>query len=302
MSQWRCQVSDTASHPLDPASHPLDTPISSPPHLSSASTPSALNAFDLNTSATNVSSVTGGVQSVHRALDLLEIVSAEGGSLTIAQIAGAASLPTPTVHRLLRTLVERGYMRQLANRQYALGFGAVPLATTAMAAIGSGAESVLQELVSELGETSNLAVLSGDQAQYVAQAPSPHMMRTFTEVGRRVDLHCTGVGKVLLSQLDDHRVTAVIERVGLTRHTPKTLVDPIALLAELATIRAEGHTVDDQEQELGVRCVAVGVSGSMAVSVSGPLHRMTDDVVGRAIPLLHRAAERLTTGITEGAR
>ena len=161
-----------------------------------------------------------GVQSVHRALDLLEIVAAGGGSLAIAQIASAATLPTPTVHRLLRTLVERGYMRQLANRQYALGFGAVPLATTAMAAIGAGAENVLAELVAELGETANLAVLSGDRAQYVAQAPSRHMMRTFTEVGRQVDLHCTGVGKVLLGQLDDARVTASGQRASLAANLP----------------------------------------------------------------------------------
>jgi IclR family acetate operon transcriptional repressor len=259
----------------------LSEPVSDPP---------------ASTFATN--GVPGGVQSVHRALDLLEIVAAGGGSLAIAQIASAAALPTPTVHRLLRTLVERGYMRQLSNRQYALGFAVVPLATTAMAAIGAGAQSVLADLVAGLGETANLAVLSGDQAQYVAQAPSPHMMRTFTEVGRQVDLHCTGVGKVLLGQLDDARVEAIVERAGLPRHTPKTIVDPTALLAELATVRAEGHAIDEQEQELGVRCVAVGVSESMAVSVSGPVYRMTDDVVARAVPLLHRAAHRLTAGMT----
>jgi IclR family acetate operon transcriptional repressor len=277
--------------------------LSETSNLSELSEPvAAASAAESAAASAGPATAGGGVQSVHRALDLLEIVAAGGGSLAIAEIAGTAGLPVPTVHRLLRTLVERGYMRQLANRRYALGFGAVPLATTAMAAIGAGAGNVLSELVVELGETANLAVLCGDHAQYVAQAPSPHMMRTFTEVGRQVDLHCTGVGKVLLSQLDDTRVEAITGRAGLARRTPRTLVDRTALLAELNTVRTAGHAVDEQEQELGVRCVAVGVSESMAVSVSGPLYRMTDEVVGRAVPLLHQAAHRLLTGITEGAR
>ena len=239
-----------------------------------------------------------GVQSLHRALDVLEAVAVCGGALTIGELAAATSLPAPTTHRLARTLLERGYLRQLPDRRYALGFRLVPLGATAQLQVGADADEVLADLVAELGESANLAVLSGHQAEYVAQAPARYSMRMFTEVGRRVDLHCTGVGKVMLAQLDDEDVAAIVRRAGLPRVTEHTITTEAGLREALATVRREGHALDEQEQELGVRCVAVPVGTPpswMAVSVSGPVPRMTDDVVRRALPLLHAAAQRLAT-------
>ena len=247
-------------------------------------------------------SAAGGVQSLHRALDLVEIVAASGGHLAIGEIASACALPVPTVHRLLRTLVDRGYMRQLPSRQYALGFRFVPLGSTASALVGTDAEAVLSDLVAALGESANVAILSGDRAEYVAQVPSRHSMRLFTEVGRRVELHCTGVGKAMLAQLDDAEVDAIAHRAGLATYTEHTISTPPELRAAIGLVRERGYAMDEQEQELGVRCVAValpeGPTTKMAVSVSGPLTRMTDPVVARAVPLLHAAAERLAADIT----
>jgi IclR family acetate operon transcriptional repressor len=246
------------------------------------------------------------VQSLHRALDLLEIVADGGGHMPIGAIAVAARLPLPTIHRLLKTLVERGYMRQLPNRQYALGFRLLPLGRSANALLGADTGPSLTRLVMELGETANLAMLTDDHAEYVAQAPSPHAMRMFTEVGRQVELHCTGVGKALLAQLDDRRVAAVVQRTGLTRHTPHTISTEPALRAELQRIRTNGYAVDEQEQELGVRCIAVPIPGDllapMAVSVSGPLGRVTDAFVARAVPLLRSVASDLSEGFSPAAR
>lgn len=248
--------------------------------------------------ATNDDARVGGVQSLHRALDLVEVVAARGGHLTIGEIATATGLPLPTTHRLLRTLVDRGYMRQMPNRRYALGFRLVPLGATASAMVGADTEVVLSRLVDALGETANLAVLSGSHAEYVAQVPSRNTMRMFTEVGRQVDLHSTGVGKALLAQLVDSRVRAIVSRVGLHRQTEHTLVTEAALLADLALVRSRGYALDEQEQETGVRCVAVPVGPEpmswMAVSVSGPVTRMTDELIERAVPLLHEAGRQLT--------
>ncbi|MBC7633765.1 IclR family transcriptional regulator [Aeromicrobium sp.] len=239
----------------------------------------------------------GGVQSVQRVLDLLEIVASGGGQMAVGEIAAASSIPLPTIHRLLHTLVERGYMRQLPNRRYALGFRLVPLGIAAHAVVGATAQAMLSELVQQLGETANLAILSGDHAEYVAQVPSHHAMRMFTEVGRRVEMHCTGVGKALLAQLDEHQVHTIVDRVGMPAYTPHTLTTEPQLDAALAVIRQQGYALDEQEQETGVRCVAVpipaGPASWMAVSVSGPLTRMTDDVVERAVPLLQSAAARI---------
>jgi len=240
-----------------------------------------------------------GVQSVNRALDVVEVVVDRGGQLSIAEIAAATGLPLPTAHRLLQTLMGRGYMHQLPNRQYALGFRLIPLGAAAGRRLADQAGSVLADLVTATGESANLAVLSGDHAEYVAQVPSRHSMRMFTEVGRRVELHCTGVGKAMLAQLDPADVTEIVRRVGMPAYTPHTVTGEAALLAELETIRDRGYALDEQEQELGVRCASVAVPhpsfGWSAVSVSGPVTRMTDDLVAKAVPLLQHSAQRLAT-------
>ena len=248
-----------------------------------------------------MSGPSGGVQSLHRALDILETVAARGGTLSIAEIAATTELPMATAHRLVRTLVERGYMRQSSNRAYALGFRLPPLASVANVVLGRGAAPILSDLVAEVGETANLAILSGDEAEYIAQEPSRYAMRMFIEVGKRVELHCTGVGKALLAQLDDGAVYAIVDRQALTRHTNHTITTRVALLAELNRIRRQGYALDDQEQEIGVRCVAVPIPSDeftwMAVSVSGPVTRMTDQLVDAAVPLLRSAADQLATHI-----
>ncbi len=253
-------------------------------------------------SAGPTSRAASGVQSVHRALDLVEILESAGGQLAIGEIAARCDIPLPTIHRLLRTLVERGYVRQMPSRRYALGFRFIPVGAAAGALVGTNADTVLADLVATLGESANLAVLSGDHAEYVAQVPSRHSMRMFTEVGRRVEMHCTGVGKALLAQLSDDQVDGIVRRVGLTAHTPHTLTDRSALGAALQDIRDKGYALDEQEQELGVRCVAVPIasdlSGFMAVSVSGPVTRMTDDIVEAAVPLLREAAARIAGDIS----
>jgi IclR family transcriptional regulator, acetate operon repressor len=237
-----------------------------------------------------------GVQSVHRALDLLEVVAARGGTATIGDIAAAAGVPLPTAHRLLRTLVDRGYMRQAPDRRYALGLGLVPLGAAASAMTGAGTDRLLGALVDELGETANLAMLEGSAVTYVAQVPGRHSMRMFTEVGRRVEAHCTAVGKAMLAQTSDEQARSVLSGSPLTRHTAHTVTDVDALMQQLADIRARGYALDQEEQEVGVRCVAVAVPTTdprLALSVSGPAPRMTEDVIERAVPLLQRTARSL---------
>ncbi len=243
-----------------------------------------------------------GVQSVGRVFDLLEIVGAAGGEIGLSELAEHSRLPLPSIHRLVRTLVDRGYMRQLPNRRYTLGVRLIPLGEAATAMVGTWARPVLQQLVDELGETANVAVLDGDMAMYIGQVPSTHSMRMFTELGRRVHPHSTGVGKALLSRLDDERVRALLERTGMRAQTPRTITDPDALLVDLHRIRREGYALDEGEQEVGVRCVAVPVAKlamGPAVSVSGPAARMTADLVGRAIPLLHAAAREIAAKVPE---
>src|SRR3954471_3444992 len=201
------------------------------------------------------------VQSVDRAFRLLERMADSSGAASISDLAAHTGLPLPTIHRPVRSLTASGYVRQLPSRRYALGPGLIRLGASAGRLLGDWAVPHLQQLVDEIGETANMAMLEGDAVVYVAQVPSPHSMRMFTEVGRRVPAHCTGVGKALLSQLPDAEVLELVRRTGMPVRTPHTVADPDALLAQLGDVRARGWAVDDEEQELGVRCVAAPLAG-----------------------------------------
>jgi IclR family transcriptional regulator, acetate operon repressor len=237
--------------------------------------------------------VATGVQSVERAFELLEVLAPADGELGISELSATSGLPLPTIHRLVRTLVGGGYVRQLPNRKYALGSRLIRIGEVASGQLGVWARPLLHRLVDELGESANVAMLDGDRAVYVGQVPSRHSMRMFTEVGRRVALHCTGVGKALLSQLPDREVRDILARAGMPALTPNTLTEADELVGQLGQIRRRGYAIDEGEQEIGVRCVAVPVtegSTRLAVSVSGPVPRMTAELIGRAVPMLQAAA------------
>ena len=242
-----------------------------------------------------------GVQSLDRALQLLELLADAGGAMRLAELEAATGLPLPTIHRLIRSLVHNGYVRQEPSRRYALGPQLIRLGETAGRSLGSWAgRQHLAELAAEIGETANMAVLEGDAVVYVAQVPSVHAMRMFTEVGRRVPAHCTGVGKALLSTLPDEDVLAIVRRAGMPARTARTITDPDVLLAELAEIRDQGFAVDNGEQEIGVRCVAVPVENApsrAAISVSGPSGRITLGRVTEIAPVLRRVAAELAVDL-----
>lgn len=246
----------------------------------------------------------GGVQSVARAFGLLEALAEAHDPLALAEVAVAAGLPVPTAHRLLRTLHNLGYVRQLENRDYALGAGLIGLGERARPVLAERAAPVLVRLEEIAGETANLATLDGDLVSYIAQVPSRHRMRMFTEVGRRVLPHASGVGKAMLSLLPEGRMRALVARTGLPRYTATTLTSVDDLLQDLADTRRRGFAIDDGEQEVGVRCIAVAVPGhSMpaAVSISGPSARMTDEIVELAVTELKLAATGLSGANPSGA-
>ncbi len=243
----------------------------------------------------------GGVQSIERAFDLLEALADGGGALGLSQLASISGLPLPTIHRLIRTLVDLGYVRQEPSRQYVLGPRLIRLGESAGRMLSTWAMPHLTGLVDALGETANLAMLDGDKVVYVAQVPGRHSMRMFTEVGRRVSPHCTAVGKALLADVPDDEVRALLNRTGMAAHTEHTITDQAAFLEQLAWVREHGYATDDGEQELGVRCVATAIPEApsrVAFSISGPAPRMNEQLVERAVPLLTDAAKALSAELS----
>jgi IclR family acetate operon transcriptional repressor len=234
-----------------------------------------------------------GVQSIRRAFDLLQAIADNGGLVSVSTLATASSLPLPTVHRMLKTMVSLGFVQQLPSRQYALGPRLIRLGESAGRSLGASVEPFLVELADRTGETANLAILEGDLVVYVAQAPSKHSMRMFTEIGRRVLPHCTGVGKALLAQLTDDEVREIVRRTGMPARTPATITTYEALITDLDLIRGRGYAEDNSEQEIGVRCIAAAVPGgevAAAVSISGPGARLTHDAVAEYAPVVRSVA------------
>lgn len=242
----------------------------------------------------------GGLQTVERAFTVLGAIADAGGSASLGVIATQSQLAESTTHRMLAALVDLGLARRLPDRRYGLGTRLARLGAAATPSIDAATRPVLARLVDHLGETVNLAMLVGDQAEYIAQVPSRHSMRMFTEVGRRVDLHCTGVGKAMLGCVGATALAGYLTRAPFDARTTHTLTDAEALAADVARSRERGYALDEEEQEIGVRCVAVpvDVSPGFAISVSGPLPRMTDDFVMRAVPLLRGAAQDLSGALT----
>ena len=217
------------------------------------------------------------VQSVERAFSILEAMAEDTAGIGISSLAETLDLPLPTIHRLTRTLVGLGYIHQDANRRYVLGPRLIHLGEQAKGTLTVFARPHLLDLVNELGETSNLARLDGTHMVYLAQVPSRHSMRMFTEVGRRVPLHCTAVGKAVLADLPERQARALLPADRLEAVTDRTITDADEFMAHLAIVRQRGYAVDDEEQERGVRCVAVAVPGApapVAMSVSGPVGRI----------------------------
>jgi IclR family transcriptional regulator, acetate operon repressor len=242
----------------------------------------------------------GGVQSVERVFQLLELITSARDEISLSELAAAAQLPLPTIHRLLRTVVSLGYVRQLPNRRYGLGPRLIRMGEVAGRQLGAWARPHLASVVEQLGETANMAILDGDMATYVAQVPSAHSMRMFTEVGRRVHMHDSGVGKAMLAQLDDAQVRGIASRAGMPTPTEHSIADIDTLLEDLARIRERGYAIDDNEQELGVRCFAVAIPDMpslTAISVSGPLTRVDEKFAERAIPILIRTAELISASV-----
>lgn len=243
----------------------------------------------------------GSVQSVARAFALLEALADAEGGMPLATAAERTGLAVPTAHRLLGTMQRLGYVHQTDQRKYALGAGLIGLGKRAVPPLAEAASPFLERLEDEFNETANLAVLDGDLVLYVAQTPSRHRMRMFTEIGRRVLPHSTGVGKAMLSQMPEDRVQALVERTGLPRFTPATLVTVDDFLADLRLSKNRGFAADDSEQEVGVRCIAVAVPGldqPTAISVSGPDTRVTSTLVPSVVKALKRAADELRVAAT----
>ncbi|MFD0927900.1 IclR family transcriptional regulator [Williamsia deligens] len=231
------------------------------------------------------------VQSVDRALEVLEILGRDGEG-GVSDIADALGVHKSTVSRLVSVLESRGFVEQISDRgKYRLGFTVVRLAGATMSRRDLGRESrdICEPLAYEVGETVNLAVLDADRAVNVTEANGGAGIALRTFVGQSCPAHATSSGKVLLAGLAEARLAPYLG--ALERFTPATIVTEPALREELATVRGQGWAAARDELEDGLTAVAAPVrdhTGDVvaALSISGPTFRMGAD----RIPALSAAA------------
>ena len=222
------------------------------------------------------------MKSLHKVLDVIETVAREE-SIGIRELSARLGFPPATTHRITSTLVERRYLKQdPVSKRVSLSIQFLELGTKVQQhfSLTAVARPHLENLLAETHESVNLAVQDGDHMAYLDHIRSDHsMLQLFTKPGARVPLYCTGVGKMLLSRWPVSQVEAYLDRTPLTAHTSHTLVDRSKFLHELARIRAQGYSVDNQEMEEGVRCVAALVVDHRGepvgvVSISGAAMRI----------------------------
>jgi len=225
------------------------------------------------------------MKSLHKALDIIDAVS-KLGSAGIREISSKTGFPPATTHRIAATLVKRRFFNQdPVTRNYSLSLRFLELGTRVQQQfdLPSIARPHLQKLMSETGESANLAIGDGDSVIYLDQVQNDNsMLKIFTRLGTRVPLYSTGVGKMLLSRWSETELDAYLKRTQLTPYTPYTLVSRTQILKELDRISTRGFAVDNEEMEEGVRCVAALVFDhrqqvTAAVSISGAAMRITPD-------------------------
>lgn len=225
------------------------------------------------------------VKSVSRALDIIEIVSSEKDGLGVTEIAKQMDINKSSVYRILSTLVQYGYMEQdEETSRYKLGYKFLEMSSKLLESIDLRKEArpFLQELEKETNEVIHLVVYDQGEVIYIEKLEGTETLRMHSKVGKRAPMHCTAVGKAILAHLPSNVVLDILERKGMPRHTDKTITDQDEFLKELSQVRQKGYALDLEENEYGIRCIAVPIFDHVgkviaAVSVSGPTIRMTDE-------------------------
>jgi len=252
--------------------------------------------------ASSAASASGGVQSLTRGLTLLEKLAESEGGITLTEISSRVNLPPSTAHRLLNTLADMGFVTQAKDS----GLWYVGLKTYRVGcAFVSNRDFVgeshayLRKLMEASGETSNLSILDGTYACFIAQVQCHEVMRMLVRLGSRIPAHASGSGKAMLSALPEDELAIVLRNSNLVQLTSKTITDPDKLRAQFAAIRARGYSYDDEENAMGLRCVAAPIYDEFAepigaISLAGPIARLTDERILKLGPLVAHTGREIT--------
>lgn len=245
------------------------------------------------------------VQAVTRALVLLEILAREDRAITLSELAKKAQLKPATTHRLLTTMMNRGFIEQdPVSSRYRLGIKTFEIGNAALNVndLRTISRPFLKSLAQQTNETTNLAILDGAEVVYIDQLESTNIVivKMFARVGSRGPAYCTGTGKVLLADLPEEELKKRLAQVEFIKFTEHTITDIDELIKALSQIRKQGYALDFSERDEGVICIAAPIRNfekrvQAAISVSAPAQRMDRKRIETEIlPLLLKAAQQIS--------
>ena len=248
------------------------------------------------------SSKSGKIQSVDRALIILDILSDSEEGMTLAEIAQEIELPKSTVHGLISTLRDHKYVDQsVKDGRYLMGFRLFELGTKVARSwdIRDAAKPAMRWLSKEFGETVHLGCEDNGEVLYLDKIAADSLISIVSDIGARLPMHCSGIGKALLAHKSESEAKRYISQKGLTPLTGRTITDADRFLEELAKIREQGFAVDDGEIMEGLRCVGAPIFDPdglvrYAISVSGQVKDIYGKRLERLIIETKRAAKEIS--------
>jgi len=244
------------------------------------------------------------IQSVDRAFDVLDILASKHG-LTLSEVAAELKQSPATIYRVLSTLQARNIVEaDPVTQVWNIGPAAFQIgnAFVRRSSVVERSRPIMRDLMAQTGETANLGIEKSDRVIFVSQVETHETIRAFFPPGTQSPMHASGIGKALLAHYSEQRIRKLLKHHSLERFTDKTITDPKKLLQEMANVRAQGFAFDDEEKNLGMRCIASPIlnffgEAVAGISVSGPTHRITPERINSIGAIVSNAAKVLSKNL-----
>lgn len=237
------------------------------------------------------------IRAVERVCDILDMLQRSRDGATLADIAAVTELPKSSAFRYLAALEARRYVRRDDHTGlYRVGIAFQPHHTRQLETLLDLARAPLERLRDETGETTNLGTLEGSEIVHDLVVESRHMMRLAARVGDRGSVHSTAMGKAMVAELPPGEVDAILAATEMQRFTPHTITSVDGFNTALGEVRRVGYALDERENQVDGRCVAVALQGLpflAAISVSAPAERLGPEKVPAVVKQLRRVALQL---------
>ena len=244
-------------------------------------------------------------KTVDKALRILDLFSTMKKEMGIVEIARNVKVNTSTVQRIVNTLYRHNYLQQHSgNARYKLGLKLLEVSNQVLAGIDlrQTARPFLEQLRDRTGETIHLMIMDGSRGVYIDALESPQRIRVASAIGTREELHCSSIGKALLAFSTEKEVGRIIETQGLRRKTPHTITDPNEFKEQLVQIRKRGYAVDDEEGQIGTRCIGASIfdhtgKNVAAISIAAPSYRLDQQKIEQFTPIVTEIANKISKNL-----